>query len=284
MDFTLTNIDTSINCYEQFCSLYANIKDCLFETININIVQWFGANMSAVLAGILDTVVEVNQINIIINNPDITKILKRNHFLGSFGYKVNQASNDTIIPFFKLKPNDARFFYEYVIKNLLNRKELPHMSKKLKKHIAESINEIFNNAVIHSRSKNIYTCGQFFPKKKKIEFTIVDTGIGFKKSFTERFNREIDSLKAILWAVDQGNTTKRETTGGLGLTLLKEFIKMNSGKLQIVSGNGFYEFGTNEQMKCLTGTFPGTIVNMEFNTDDDSLYFTSNDYNKANIF
>ncbi|MDR4507873.1 MAG: hypothetical protein MRJ65_06500 [Candidatus Brocadiaceae bacterium] len=45
------------------------------------------------------------------------------------------------------------------------------------KKITESIYEIFVNAQIHSETDFIYTCGQFFPNKHMIEFTIKDTGI-----------------------------------------------------------------------------------------------------------
>ena len=75
--------------------------------------------------------------------------------------------------------------------------------------IAESIYEIFVNAQIHSSTDYIYTCGQFFPRKHKIEFTIVDTGIGFKNAINNRFNGTLSSIQAMKWALKDGITTKK---------------------------------------------------------------------------
>lgn len=60
--------------------------------------------------------------------------------------------------------------------------------------------------------------------------------------------------------------------GGLGLSVLTEFIKLNEGKFQIISDDGFYELGTSERAEFLDNPFPGTIVNMEFLTNDFHSY------------
>ena len=168
---------------------------------------------------------------------------------------------------------------------LLSRSDLPKMTEQLKKKIAESIYEIFVNAQLHSNSEYIYTCGQFFPRKEKIEFTIVDMGIGFKKPINNRFNTSLSSIQAIRWALIDGNTTKTDVSGGLGLSLLTEFIKLNKGKFQIISDNGFYEVGQKENAGFLDSPFPGTIVNMEFSTDDANSYrLSSESDNTEDIF
>lgn len=56
------------------------------------------------------------------------------------------------------------------------------------------------------------------------------------------------------------------------MTLLKQFVKVNSGELQIISGNGFYKCGRECKKQYLEGWFPGTIVNIVFRTDDDKSY------------
>lgn len=82
-----------------------------------------------------------------------------------------------------------------------------------------------------------------------------------------------------------GNTTKTEVSGGLGLALLAEFIKLNKGKFQIISDDGFYEVGTAITECRLDASFPGTVINMEFRTDDSSSYSLSADaINIADIF
>src|SRR5699024_955206 len=109
----------------------------------------------------------------------------------------------------------------------------------------------------------------FFPTKNKIEFTIVDTGVGFKEKVNQRFGSNLSAAKAIEWAVQDKNTTKEHISGGIGLAVLKEFIEKNEGKMQIVSNDGFYEYGSNGvETRSFNSGFPGTIVNLQFCTND----------------
>lgn len=287
-EFTLSNINTSFSCYNQFVNLYKQLKNTTFENIQINLADWFGANMSAVLGGILDKLSVTNSIEILSNNSKVISILKRNSFLANYGYSMIPDTHGTAIKYLKLSPSASRYFNSYVMNELLSQSALPEMTEELKKKIAESIYEIFVNAQIHSNTDYIYTCGQFFPAKHKIEFTIVDMGLGFKNIINNRFKENktpLTSIQAIKWALIDGNTTKTDVSGGLGLSLLTEFIKLNKGKFQIISDDGFYEFGKAEHSYTLDAPFPGTVVNMEFRTDDVYSYrLSSESYNSDDIF
>jgi|SRR5690625_2672199 len=268
----LKNINNSYSSYQQLISFYQKYKDSMFEDINIEFRQWFAANLSAALGIVLDSVSELNFIHFEYIKPEIKQILLRNEFLSYYGFKKLRDVNHTTIKYLKLKPTDGKFFKTYVIKELLNREELPDMSLPLKEKMVESIYEIFVNAQIHSECTFIYTCGQFFPKKNKIEFTIADNGIGFKKRINKHFNANLTSQQAISWAVQDRKTTK-SVTGGIGLALLKEFISKNKGKMQIVSNDGYYHYiEGNQETREFKGEFPGTIVNLQFRTDDSSNY------------
>ena len=70
-----------------------------------------------------------------------------------------------------------------------------------------------------------------------------------------------------------GNTTKREV-GGLGLGVIFEFIKLNKGKIHIVSSDGYYEFSNGQVItKRLTAPFGGTLINLSFNLNDKHYYW-----------
>ena len=57
--------------------------------------------------------------------------------------------------------------------------------------------------------------------------------------------------------------------GGLGLKLLREFVRLNEGRIQIVSDRGYWECDTNgENAVRMEQSFPGTVVNLEINTAD----------------
>ena len=272
--FKLYDIDTSFDSYQQLINLFNENRDMCGEIIDISFQQWFAANLCSTLGGILDKLIENwNEINFKDIPENIQTILQKNDFLSHFGHQRIHDINNTTIQYLKINPKDIRFFHRYVVKELLNRPELPEMNVALKKKITESIYEIFVNARLHSESDFIYTCGQFFPAKHTIEFTITDTGIGFKNRVKNRFNRNISSLQAIKWAMIDGNSTKQDISGGIGLAILKEFVCKNNGKIQIISNDGFYQLdSTGVQTELFSGSFPGTVINMQFKTDDRTSY------------
>jgi hypothetical protein len=282
----LSNIHSSASDYVQIAKLYDEHKDKVFENIQIMLVIWFNANMAAPLGAVLD-LLEDNLNDIDFNHIDnnIKIILQKNGFLSHFGYPHQADVHGTTIQYQKMKPDDGRYFREYVRVQFLNRPELPNMSVGLRKKMTEAMLELFVNAQIHSETKHVYTCGQFFPKCHTIEFCIVDTGIGFKQKFIRRFNKKISSVEAIRWAVKDRNTTKVGVSGGIGLAILSEFIKLNNGRLQIISDRGFYQYDrSGEQVEKLAKRFPGTIVNVLFRTDDANNYSLASEVNKTDLF
>lgn len=55
----------------------------------------------------------------------------------------------------------------------------------------------------------------------------------------------------------------------------------NKGMMQIVSDDGFYQFGhEGETTTLLSGRFPGTVVNLEFKTDDSCSYSLKSEIDK----
>lgn len=282
----LNNIDTSFSSYQQLISMFNDNKDNFLADIDLSFQKWFSANMSSPLGAVLDKFIDdFNNIKFSNIPNDIKTILQKNNFLSHYGYQRVYDSNNTTIKFLKLKPADSRFFNEYVKDELLGRSEMPSMSSALTKKIAESIYEIFVNARIHSESDSIYTCGQFFPSKHKIEFTITDTGIGFRNRINKTFNSNLSAVQAIKWAINDGNSTKQGIPGGIGLAILREFTVKNCGKIQIVSNDGFYQLDAEgEHTDQFSGEFPGTIVNMQFRTDDKNSYILKSEVQAGDLF
>lgn len=273
--FSLKNLNNNYRSYQHLINFYQEFEDYEFNEIEIELSGWFSANLSAALGAILDKFLyNYNEVSFIQIDNKIHEILSKNKFLLFWGDNIRKDFNNTTIHYQKIKKTDGRFFKSYIQENLIGRKELPNMSKSLKDKISEAIYELFVNAQIHSETDYIYTCGQVYPNKNRIDFTIVDTGIGIKNKINKAFKSNISADKAIGWALENGNTTKKDISGGIGLTILKEFIQLNKGKLQIVSNDGFLEINTSHTIQNLfVGEFPGTIVNIEFCTDDNSNYY-----------
>ena len=284
----LTSINNTFESYQKLISFYESNKNKLFEEVHINLGHFFAANMSAALGAVLDEFTSnLNRVYFESISPQIEAILLKNDFLTYYGGQRAIDRNKTTIKFQKLKPTDGKYFKNYVIEELIegHMADLPKMSQGVKEKMVEGIYEIFVNAQIHSKTDFIYTCGQFYPNKNKIEFTIVDTGIGFKERINQRFSRNLSAVQAITWAVQDKMTTKVGVSGGIGLAVLKEFIRMNKGKMQIVSDDGFFQFDESGQVtRTFNGQFPGTIVNLQFNTDDDSNYSLKSEIELDDIF
>lgn len=282
----LENINTSPESYKQIIALYDSNKMDSWNDIQVVFDNWFAANMSAVLGAVLDQLQNsFNKITFDFRLESIRDILSKNGFLSHFGFPSLSDTNQTTVPYLKLDPKESRFFQNYITSKLLSRAELPIMSAALKKKIAESIYEIFVNAQIHSQTPFIYSCGQFYPQKHIIEFTVVDRGIGFKGSISHRFGKNLTSMQAIRWAVSDMHSTKIGVSGGLGLSILREFIQKNKGKFQIISGDTFYQYDVNgEKTENFDLSFPGSIINLQFRTDDSFSYDLSEDINPNDLF
>jgi hypothetical protein len=181
---------------------------------------------------------------------------------------------------------EEKLFKDYLDKELLNKQAIPAMSLALRKKINESIFEIFNNAMIHGKCQYITSCGQYYPTKKKLDFTIVDLGATIKTNVNQYLGKDMSGKECISWAVEEGHTTKQGTIpGGLGLSLIRTFLKHNGGLLQIVSSDGYWEQRKGIIItKDMEYEFLGTIVNLEFNIADSSYYRLSSETDPENIF
>ncbi len=66
--------------------------------------------------------------------------------------------------------------------------------------------------------------------------------------------------------------------GGLGLKLIRQFVELNGGRLQIISDAGYGSFGANDvEQRTFEAPFPGTVVNIEINTADTSKYYLASE-------
>lgn len=161
------------------------------------------------------------------------------------------------------------------------------MSQGLLKRFRESIFEVFSNSVLHSGTTlGIFSCGQFFPKRHRLDFTLADLGVGIRQNVSEFIGCEISGVDAIVWATEGSNTTKRgDVPGGLGLKLLQEFIDLNGGRLQIVSDSGYWQRANKgDTVSHLGYSFPGTVVNIEINTADRQSYILTSEWDANDIF
>ncbi|MBN1261800.1 MAG: ATP-binding protein [Anaerolineae bacterium] len=288
MKFSLPSIQHDRAGFENLVALNMQTQDYYFESITIELTGWFDADMCAAFGAILYRLGEnANSVQLIVRRPRVEEILSKNGFLSNYGRAQLPDTWGTTIPYQRFDVKDDRYFSRYIETRLANRREIPTMSAGLVKKFRESVFEIFSNAVLHAHTDlGIFGCGQFFPARQRINFAVADLGIGIRSNVLEHTGQNLSSIEAIIWATEGRNTTKRGAIpGGLGLKLLREFIAMNGGGIQIVSDTGYWKQEQDQvTTTLLPHPFPGTVVALEIDTSDIKSYALANELSPADIF
>lgn len=256
--------------------------------IDMSLTTWFDADMCAAFGAVLYSLGErLNTVKLTRIRDDVESILSKNGFLSNYGRTKIPDRWGTTIPYSRFDLKDDRYFGQYIEKDFVRRSQMPRMSRALLKKFRESVFEIFSNAVIHSRTQlGIFSCGQFFPGRRKIDFSVADLGVGIRRNVKESVGIELSAEMAIAWATEGRNTTRTgPIPGGLGLKLLREFVSLNGGRIQIVSDAGYWCLkGSSSEASPLIHAFPGTVVSLEINAADTKSYALPSELSEANIF
>jgi hypothetical protein len=271
--------------FASLANIYQQVKPCQFETIQLDFqnTTWFDANMLAMLGAIMESA-WTNDFGIVNLRPEQEKIFKKTRY-SYFGGEFLPDSYHTTVEYRKSKVSEIGSFEKYLEKKLLAHREMPRMSALLRKKIKESILEIFNNAKMHGNCEFVFSCGQYYPKKGRLDFTIVDIGNTIRKKVRDYSRREVSGKRAIEWAVRECTTTRKgDIPGGLGFTLIRDFLCKNEGKIQIASADGYwYEKDYTSYSEDLSDFFGGTVVNLEFNVNDQCSYCLPSEIEEMDI-
>lgn len=292
MRISLGNINSRYEGFNSLINLYQLVSSCPDRDCNIDMssVSWMDANMCAPLGAVLFSYSLNNKIILPGMSNKLESLLQRNGFLPNFGFNRAKLPDKagTTIEYFRFTKDDVPMFREYVAKHFVG-KGIPNMSSQLLRKFRESISEIFENAAFHSGTTNgIFACGQYFPRDNRLDFSIADLGIGFSQKIKNSLGITFDDEVAINWATSGHNTTRQREDGrpgGLGLKLLKEFIELNCGIIQIVSYHGYWRFEAGKVTTSrFPAPFPGTVVNIEINAADKQSYCLASELGADDIF
>lgn len=273
--------------YEFLCKLY----DDMHKVEKVDIIIDFGkcksfdANLSAVLGAMFDK--RQNEgCGIFLQapqSPGVRRVLSRNKFFRAFDLHTENEDREDYIEYKSFGISDTVAFKQYVDLELIQKQRFPRCSDRAKAKIIESIYEIFANAVSHGGLGSVYCCGEMHSRNNKntLDMTFVNLGLSVvdnvNKYMVDTNRPVLESCDALDWAFVKGNTTK-SVPGGLGLDILKQFIDMNDGQIQMISGDAMLEIEHNNHNNTpLDRRFPGTIVTVEFNCDDDKTYLLKNE-------
>lgn len=203
--------------------------------------------------------------------------LAQQGFLAAFGSSEGPWQGNSI-PFRQDRQPDVAGLMDYLKAKWLGRGWIS-VSPKLRDAIVGRVWEIYANAIEHSHSAiGIFSCGQHYPKRKQLDLAVVDFGVGIPSNvrlFVQ--NASLPAGRALEWAFQAGNTTKPNGMGrGMGLDLLREFVRVNNGRLEVFSHDGYARIdGTEEKYQTRGGMFEGTILNISLQCDDKHYCFAS---------
>lgn len=245
-------------------------------TLDFRANTWFDANLLPVIFAIVEfgrtKGIDSSYLNQ--THCKLHELLIRNGF-GKYCFELPHQPRqmETVIPFNIFRATDTYGFSAYMDSELLH--YFPDMDFSIKRAISTYIQELFGNAQIHGNCSHVYTCGQYYYKNHIMDFTIVNLGKTIGDNVVEflmELNAELPPSN-IAWAVEPNHSTKRSNSGGIGLTLMRDFIHFNCGKFQIVSGDEFWELnGNTESTRNFEISFPGTIINIEIDQNDKNFY------------
>lgn len=150
------------------------------------------------------------------------------------------------------------------------------LDKKLKDVLISKIGEIFANAFTHGQSEiGVFCCG-FINDSKQFTFSVYDAGIGIPQNVSQYLRREIPPQDALRWAFAQGNSTLNgqvDYPRGAGLNMLEDFVKVNGGRIDLVSCGGYCRIeNSHSSFFDLEFPFIGTMFSMTIVADNNHIY------------
>jgi len=213
---------------------------------------------------------------------DVMASLKQNSFCNKLGYN-SQANPGHAIPYREDPREDANSILDYLTQNWIG-KGWVKVSEPLRDAIAGKVWEIYANSFEHSNSEiGVFSCGQHFKRKNELVLSVVDFGVGIPHNVREYLSSDeraafLSAELCLKWACVSGNTTATANgiPRGLGLHLLKELVRINNGKLELYSHDGYVKISSQgEQYKTLPFYFKGTILNITLLCDEKYYRLTS---------
>ena len=193
-----------------------------------------------------------------------------------FGRYEYERPGTAIPPFHRTELDMARLD-EYICSQVCTACNMPAMTADLHDEVQRALIELFQNVFYHAASPCCgIAVGQFYPLAKQVQVCVCDSGLGLVQQIRRAGLAQGTPPDTLEWAMGSGNTTRRQehdTPGGLGLYMLREFVKINEGSLRIVANEGYLcQNGRDLIRRTLSVAFPGTLFQVKFNVRSDREY------------
>lgn len=118
--------------------------------------------------------------------------------------------------------------------------------------------ELFQNTPMHSRSRVGVLIGvEVEAAMARLSLTVVDGGIGFGGSMRASHGSHITDARALHLVVEKQASARTSSSGGIGLSVVRDLVRRQDGKVTIVTGGVMWD---GMRYASLEAPFPGTAV------------------------
>ncbi|MCL1463387.1 ATP-binding protein [Argonema galeatum] len=211
-------------------------------------------------------------------NNKVKMNLQQNGFMYTFCEDKEPWQGNSVPYREDAKQNKDGLVY-YLAEQWLGR-DWVQMGQNLRNVIVGRVWEIYANAFEHGRTDiGVFSCGQHYPKLNQLKLTVVDFGVGIPSNVRQFQNKPTLPVdKALEWAFQAGTSTRQGgVAGGVGLDYLKKFVKINRGKLEFFSQDGYVAIDENQEIyQSRQPFFQGTLVNITLQCEE-ALYILASD-------
>ncbi|WP_146161609.1 hypothetical protein [Vibrio splendidus] len=261
-----------------------------FITLDFSSCNFAGVNLTAIVGSFVCFVKEQliysdlrietksmsRQVHYKLRNMGLLESLDRMYLHGFTG------KTEDIIPYREFphstKEQDVLTYLkrDWLGKNRLN------FSETVESSVLSSLWEVYANALEHSGTQQVQSCGSYNKKDSTLSLLVGDSGSGIIHCVQQYLASEIGPIPALEWALTKGNSTytvnlKEEGLAqprGLGFHLLTQLVDINEGQMEVYTGSIFY-VRKNKQNFYSQAPIPvkGSWVKLTLQCKQDEIYY-----------
>jgi anti-sigma regulatory factor (Ser/Thr protein kinase)/anti-anti-sigma regulatory factor len=183
---------------------------------------------------------------------------------------LRSSYSDVLLEITPIEKSDDIHFIVGKVKNRANAilKKHLHYDERAINGFIVALSEVCQNIIEHSEKKGFVGIQKYHFQnlnKNVVKIAVMDIGVGFKKSLSERFSLKND-FEAIEKALLHGVSRYADEGRGHGLAAVKRFVNQWNGKISIRSGTAKlsiipdWSWGKSKETKL--SYFPGSQINI----------------------
>ena len=186
------------------------------------------------------------------------------------GKHMRSSYSDVLLEITPIEKSDDIHFIVGKVKDRANAilKKHLHYDEKAINGFIVALSEVCQNIIEHSETKGYVGIQKYFWQninKNIVKIAVMDIGIGFRKSLSERFAIKND-FEAIDKALLHGASRYTDEGRGHGLAAVRRFVNQWNGKLSIRSGTARLSIMPNwtrgKGKETNLTPFPGSQINI----------------------